>query len=148
MMRCPESHARISNGVKLKLKWSVLVLIATALWAAEAPQTAYVKAVKEYSRGRIAYWEGNVPIYDGYPFYDITLAVNDKTYVVRYESFTGYYPSAWKVGNAVPFTLKDHGPFLLNGDQKVSVRIVNPYDCVEPIAPPRIVGPPQVPCQP
>jgi hypothetical protein len=38
--------------------------------------------------------------YDGYPFYDITLALGQKKYVVRYESLTGYYPSKWKAGRA------------------------------------------------
>jgi len=71
--------------------------------------TAKILAVKAHEHGRIAYWEGRVPIFDDYPFYDITLAVGQKKYVVRYESPTGYYPSGWKVGSEVKVRQKDKG---------------------------------------
>ena len=60
----------------------VTMLLLTSLFAAEDVKTAKVVAVKAYDRGRIAFWEGRVPIYDGYPFYDITLAFDQKKYVV------------------------------------------------------------------
>ena len=59
--------------------------------------------MKAYDRGRIAFWEEGFLSEDGYPFYDITLAFNEKKYVVRYESMTGYYPSSWKGGREVRF---------------------------------------------
>jgi hypothetical protein len=80
-----------------------MLLVTSLVCAADDVKTARVLAVKAYDRGRIAFWEGRVPIYDGYPFYDITLAFNEKKYVVRYESMTGYYPSSWKAGREVRF---------------------------------------------
>jgi hypothetical protein len=51
-----------------------LLLVTSLVYAASDVKTAKVFAVKAYDRGRIAFWEGRIPIYDGYPFYDITLA--------------------------------------------------------------------------
>src|SRR5882672_457300 len=91
---------------------SVLLLTSLAL-AADDVKTAKVLAVKVYDRGRIAFWEGRVPIYDGYPFYDITLGLGQKKYVVRYESMTGYYPSNWKAGREIQVRLGGKGKMFL-----------------------------------
>ena len=56
---------------------SILLLTSIAL-AADDVKVAKVLAVKAYDQGRIAFWEGRVPIYDGYPFYDITLVLDQK----------------------------------------------------------------------
>ena len=82
-----------------------MLLVTSLVYAADDVKTAKVLAVKAYHRGRIAFWEGRVPIYDGYPFYDITLALDQKKYVVRYESMTGYFPSSWKAGNEIQVRL-------------------------------------------
>jgi hypothetical protein len=45
-----------------------MLLFASFAYAASDVKTAKVLAVKAYDRGRIAFWEGRVPIYDGYPY--------------------------------------------------------------------------------
>jgi hypothetical protein len=105
-------------------------------------------AVKAYNSGRIAFWEHNVPIYDNYPLYDITIRVDGKDHLVRYESLTGYYPAAWKVGKEIEVK-PERGQFILmNGDEAVPARTVNASDCVPSNGPPTVftVGP-QVPCE-
>jgi hypothetical protein len=139
----------------------VSVLFLTSLvCAAEDLKTAKVVAVKAYDRGRIAFWEGRVPIYDGYPFYDITLALapdqkedqkkDQKKYVVRYESMTGYYPSSWKVGHDIRVRLEGKGKIVLfNGEEEVLASIYNGHlqDCVPSTGRPNATGAgPQVPC--
>ena len=114
-------------------------------------KTAQVLAVKDYDRGRIVRWEGRVPIFDDYPFYDITLSLDNKKYVVRYESMTGYYPARWQVGNEVKVRLAGKGRmYLLNGSEEVAVGIFNnkAQQCVFPNSPPiTVTVGPQVPCQ-
>jgi hypothetical protein len=107
-----------------------------------------VLSVKAYEHGRIAFWEGRVPIYDGYPFYDITLALDQKKYVVRYESVTGYYPSSWKAGREIQVRLGGKGKmFLLNGEEEVLATIGHLQDCVPSSGRPTQIGPgSQVPC--
>ena len=127
-----------------------MLLVTCLVYAASDVKTAKVLSVKAYDRGRIAFWEGRVPIYDGYPFYDITLALGQKKYVVRYESMTGYYPSSWKAGREIQVRLGGKGKmFLLNGEEEVLATIYNGHlqDCVPSTGRPTNVGAgPQVPC--
>ena len=127
-----------------------MLLLASVLHAADDLKTAKVLAVKAYDRGRIAFWEGRVPIYDGYPFYDITLVLDQKKYVARYESVTGYYPSTWKAGRDIQVRLGGKGKmFLLNGEEEVLATIYNGHlqDCVPSSGRPTNIGAgPQVPC--
>jgi hypothetical protein len=127
-----------------------MLLMTSLSHAANDVKTAKVLTVKAYERGRIAFWEGRVPIYDGYPFYDITLVLDQKKYVVRYESMTGYYPSSWKAGREIQVRLGSKGKmFLLNGDEEVLALIYNGHlqDCVPSSGRPTTLGPgPQVPC--
>ncbi len=113
-------------------------------------QVAKVVAVKAHDRGRIAYWERTVPIYDDYPFYDITLAVGQKRIVVRYESMSGYYPAAWDVGKEITTRQQGRGRMVLfNGAEEVPTDVMNSRseECVPPSAPPTVVTiGPQVPC--
>jgi hypothetical protein len=151
----------ISSTMKRFAILIVNVLFLTSLLgAADDLKTAKVVAVKAYDRGRIAFWEGRVPIYDGYPFYDITLAVDidqkkdekkdQKKYVVRYESMTGYYPSTWKVGRDIRVRLEGKGKIILfNGEEEVLASIYNGHlqDCVPSTGRPNATGAgPQVPC--
>src|SRR6266478_590286 len=127
-----------------------VVLAASLLFAADDVKAAKVLAVKAYDRGRIAFWEGRVPVYDGYPFYDITLALGQKKYVVRYESMTGYYPSSWKAGREIQVRLDGRGNmYRLNGEEEVLALIYNGHlqDCVPSTGRPTTMGAgPQVPC--
>src|SRR4051794_12491602 len=129
------------------------MLAASDLFGGAPPvvEKARVVAVKNYSRGRIAYWEGRVPIYDEYPFFDISLAVGSKKYTVRYESLTGYYPSAWQKGSEIDVKSQGRGAMILmNGSEEVTAEIVNSraQDCVYSSGPPTVavIGP-QVPCE-
>jgi len=119
-------------------------------FAADDLQTAKVLAVKAHESGRIAYWEGRVAIYDGYPFYDITLLLGPKKYVVRYESLTGFYPSSWKVGREIQVRMRGKGKiYLMNGAEEVSAGIYNAraQDCVPPTSQSAVLmASPQVPC--
>ncbi len=127
-----------------------LLLMTSLAFATDDVQTAKVVAVKAHERGRIAYWEGRVAIYDGYPFYDITLSLGQKKYVVRYESLTGFYPSSWKVGREIQVRMPGKGKmYLINGAEEVSAGIYNAraQDCVSPISQYGVRGAgPQVPC--
>jgi hypothetical protein len=69
----------------------------------QAFQSAKVVDVVEYPEGRPFDWVGRTParVYDGYPFYDLTLQLGGQCYIVRYEAQTGFYPSAWKPGSTV-----------------------------------------------
>src|SRR5690242_3324125 len=128
---------------------SICFLLGT-IALAENFQTAKILNVKGYGQGRIAYWEGRVPIYDGYPFYDITVLLGQKKYVVRYESLTGYYPANWKVGKEIRVRLEGKGRmYLLNGDEEVMTSIYNEraQDCVfssDRVSKPNVGS--QVPC--
>ena len=128
----------------------LLVVFFAFLVSAEETQSAKLLAVKAYDQGRIAFWEGRVPVYDGYPFYDLTLAVGQKNYVVRFESMTGYFPSSWKVGNEVKVRVPGKGRlYLFNGDQELPVEMVRGVaaECVPTSSPPiTISAGPQVPC--
>lgn len=137
----------------MKRVWAptLLVLFSALLVSAEETQSAKLLAVKAYDHGRIAFWEGRVPVYDGYPFYDLTLAVGQKKYVVRYESLTGYFPSRWQVGSEVKIRVPGKGRFYLsNGDQEVPAEIVRgaAAECVPASSPPiTLSAGPQVPCE-
>ena len=126
---------------------TVLMVSLGMAFAETEPQTAKVVTVKKHAQGRIAHWEGRTPVYDGNPVYDITLQWNNKKYVVRYESLTGYYPKAWDAGNEIRLK-HERGRFILyRGDESVPAREISPYDCVQAYSP---EGPasvtPQVPC--
>ena len=108
---------------------------------------AKILSVRNYEHGRIAYWEGNVPIYDGYPVYDITMEVGKKVYVVRYESFTGFYPRAWRPGSEIPVK-KERGQFvLMDGQEEVTARTVSENDCVSSTRPHIWTGDSRLPCE-
>jgi hypothetical protein len=128
----------------------VILLLVTSFSSADDPQTARVLAVKAHENGRIAFWEGRTPIYDGYPLYDITLLIGQKKYVVRYESLTGFYPSAWKAGREIQVRIQGKGKiYLINGEEEVLAGIYNAraQDCVLPTGPSAVRGAgPQVPC--
>ena len=127
----------------------MLLMVTNLVFAAEANRTAKVVSVKEYDQGRIAYWEGRVPIYDHRPFYDITLSVGPGKYVIRYESPTGFYPSSWKAGSEIKIRLQGKGRiYLLDGAKEVRAEIVNAraQECVSTSGPAVGAGP-QVPCE-
>jgi hypothetical protein len=128
----------------------VILLLVTSFSSADDLQTARVLAVKAHENGRIAFWEGRTPIYDGYPLYDITLLIGQKKYVVRYESLTGFYPSAWKAGREIQVRIQGKGKiYLINGEEEVLAGIYNAraQDCVLPTGPSAVRGAgPQVPC--
>jgi hypothetical protein len=78
-------------------------------------ETAKVLSVDAHPEGRpFDYIDeaSTTYIYDGYPFYDITLQVDGKNYIVRYDNMGGYYPSAWKPGNEVKVRV-DHGKMYI-----------------------------------
>src|SRR6266436_2305190 len=128
---------------RLALTILAMLFVGSLVYAADDVKTAQVVAVKAYERGRIAYWEGRVPIYDGYTFYDITLALGQKKYVVRYESLTGYYPSSWKAGREIQVRLDGKGKmYLLNGEEEVLALIYNGHlqDCVPTAGRPTTMG--------
>lgn len=130
---------------------SILFLLLAAFAFAQEAQTAKVLAVKAYERGRIAYWEGRVPVYDGYPFFDLTLALGGKKQVVRYESLTGYFPGAWKAGKEVRVRLQGKNRvYLANGSEEVAADVVrgSAAECVLSSAPPvTVTAGSQVPCE-
>ena len=124
-----------------------VLLFSVAAFAVELT-TAKVVAVKDYSSGRIAFYEQNLPIYDGYPVYDITIRADGRDYLVRYESLTGYYPSAWNVGSEIKVK-QEHGQFILmNGAEAVKARIVSSSECVPVNGPPSVITVlPAIPCE-
>jgi hypothetical protein len=120
------------------------LLLAICSVATAQPTSARVIAIKKYPNGRVVDWDRYVAIYDGYPVYDIELQVGEKTYIVRYESMTGYYPHAWNVGNTIE-AKKDGGRFLLmRGSEEIRARIVSDHDCI--VNPTRNQAFPQLPC--
>jgi hypothetical protein len=79
--------------------------------AGENLQSAKVVDLQAHPEGRPFDYINNSSleqIYDDYPYYDITLQVGDKQYVVRYDNMGGYYPSAWRPGSEVKIR-KDDG---------------------------------------
>jgi len=85
----------------------------------EKLETAKVIDVIEHPEGRpfdYVHESSLVPIYDGYPFYEITFQVGNKTYLVRYENMGGYYPTAWKPGNEVKVKIDDGRAYILRYD--------------------------------
>jgi hypothetical protein len=126
---------------------AMLMTAFVAGFAEQGLQTAKVVSIKKHPQGRIAHWEGRTPVFDGYPVYDITLQWNNKKYLVRYESLTGYYPKAWDIGNEIRVK-HERGQFILyRGDETVMAREISSHDCVQAYSP---EGPasvtPQVPC--
>jgi hypothetical protein len=131
-----------------KLQIVIVLLGAMAITAlpGQEPQTAKVVSIKKHAQGRIVSWSNHAPIFDGYPFYDLTLEWKGKKYVVRYESMTGYYPKAWEAGKEIP-ARQERGQFtLFQGVEAIPAREVNANDCVQSSSP----GPPsvlpQIPC--
>lgn len=138
----------------MKPIFSLLLLFsfATVILSAEGPQdvtTAKIVAVKQYDQGRLAYWDRNVPIYDGYPFFDITLALDGKQEVVRFESMTGYFPLRWKEGNEVKVRQDKGRVILYNGEEEIPASIVTSTlnDCVNDLRPTVISPTPAGPCE-
>jgi hypothetical protein len=122
----------------------VAALLATVAFASDLVP-AKVIAIKTYDRGRVQYWEGRVPIYDDRPVFDITLEVGNDLTIVRYESNSGYYPSAWKVGQQIQVKKKSRGLYvLMKGEEEIPARVVSDHDCV--INPTRADAPPVLPC--
>jgi hypothetical protein len=134
---------------RLKSRLIIVVLMAAVLSAAadQGSQTAKVVSIKKHAEGRIVSWSGHSPIFDGYPFYDLTLEWNGKSYVVRYESMTGYYPKAWEAGKQI-LVKHERGQFILsNRDEAIPARVVNANDCVSTSSPPPGLSvTPQIPC--
>jgi hypothetical protein len=127
---------------------SMLMTAFVAAFAQDGLQTAEVVSIQKHAHGRIAYWEGRTPIFDRNPVYDITLQWNNKRYLVRYESLTGYFPKAWEVGKEIRVK-RERGQFILfRGDEAVPAREVSSSDCVQASSPARSASvTPQVPCE-
>jgi hypothetical protein len=148
------SRAKFPTSKKVMTTFSIpmvtLLLMTSFTFATGDVQTAKVLAVKAHESGRIAYWEGRVAIYDGYPFYDIRLSLGQKEYVVRYESLTGFYPSSWKVGSEIQVRMRGKGKmYLINGAEEVLAGIYNAHaqDCVPPTSESAVRGAgPQASC--
>ena len=88
--------------------------------AAGGRQTGKILAVEPHEEGRAFDWVRGgltlIPLYDHYPFYDITIQSGGKNYVVRYETQTGYYPTAWKPGSTIQVRLGRGRLYLLRYD--------------------------------
>ena len=126
---------------------AMLMMAFVAGFAEKGPQTAKVVFIKKHPHGRIAHWEGRTPVFDGNPVYDITLQWNNKKFVVRYESLTGYYPRAWDIGNEIRVK-SERGQFILyRGDEAVPAREISSHDCVQAYSPEGSASvTPQIPC--
>jgi hypothetical protein len=93
-------------------------------------QTGKVLSVEKHGEGRAFDWVRGglalIPVYDHYPFYDITIQWGGKNYVVRYETQTDYYPAAWKPGSPIEARLGHGRLYLLRYDGvEVSASIVH-----------------------
>jgi hypothetical protein len=133
----------MSSSLRIAVALVLSLVLCTAATAADTV-SAKVIAVKKYEQGRVVHWEKYVPIYDGYPVYDIALQTGGKTYVVRYESMTGYYPNTWNAGNTIQVK-QERGRFLLlRGEEQVPANIVSDHDCI--VNPTRNQSLPQLPC--
>jgi hypothetical protein len=128
----------------MKLVCAIVFALVVTASPEEPVMSAKVVAVKKYDHGHILYWEGLVPIYDRRPVYDLTIAVDGKEYIVRYESNSGYYPEAWKQGNDIQVKRLNGRFKLINGDKEVSAQIVTKDSCVP--NPTRNMGVPILPC--
>jgi hypothetical protein len=101
---------------------STVILLAVISFAQDAGTVAQKKDVLESGtvESVLAHPEGRVfdivskviPVYDDYPFYDISILTPERAYVVRYESMGGYYPSAWQSGKQIKFR-REKGQLLL-----------------------------------
>jgi hypothetical protein len=112
-------------------------------------EKAKILDIKEYAQGRLWDWAGRVPVYDGYPFYDLTLDVGGKRYIARYESMTGYFPSTWKQGGDIDVKLANSRLYLLRDSEEIAAEDVSStaQDCVQTNATDSTAVGPQVPCQ-
>jgi hypothetical protein len=126
----------------------LLTTVLTTFAVASEIIKAKVISVKTYERGRIVYWEGGTPIYDDRAVYDITIAVGEKAYIVRYYSTTSFYPRTWKAGNEINVK-QERGAFvLLNGEEEVTARTVSEQDCnPNSTRPTGVVSMSRLPCQ-
>jgi hypothetical protein len=126
-----------------------MVAVAATLVSASADEglrKARVVSIKKYSQGRIVFWEGRTPIFDGNPLY-ITLEWQGKKYAVRYESLTGYFPRAWESGKEI-LVKRERGRFILyRGDEAVAAREVSPNDCLPANSPVSGSTTQQIPCE-
>jgi len=100
-------------------------------------QTAMIVAVQKHSEGRVFDWVkaglNPIPLYDNYPYYDMTIQVEKKTFVVRYEAQTDYFPSAWKAGSPVTVRLAQGRMYLLRYDDvEVPVAILTRSSSLRP----------------
>lgn len=88
--------------------------------AVPALQTGNILSVEKHGEGRAFDWVrgglASIPVYDHYPFYDITIQLSGKNYVVRYETQTDYYPAAWKPGSPIKVRLGHGRLYLLRYD--------------------------------
>ena len=106
----------------------MLLISSQASWSDSLPgskhtdglQAAMIVSVQKHSEGRVFDWVkaglNPIPLYDNYPYYDITIEVEKKTFVVRYEAQTDYFPSAWKAGSPVTVRLAQGRMYLLRYD--------------------------------
>ena len=138
----------MSLMVRRLLLTAMLMAAFVTACAQDRLQTAKVVSIQKHPQGRVAYWEGRTPIFDGNPVYDLTLQWNSKRYLVRYESLTGYFPGAWEVGKEIRVK-RERGQFILyRGDEAVPAREISSYDCVQANSPARSASvTPQVPCE-
>ena len=86
-------------------------------------------AIDAHPEGRFFDW-GNrtVRLYDGYLYYDLTIELGERDYVVRYEGTGHYFPSAWKIG-ALIRVRANHGQMELveYGNSVASARIMDKF---------------------
>jgi hypothetical protein len=145
------SGGALERIITLIMRWllfvATLFMAFVTAFAQSGMQAAKVVSITKHPHGRIAHWEGRTPIFDGNPVYDITLQWNNKNYVVRYESLTGYYHRAWDVGNEIPVK-HERGQFILyRGDEAVPAREISSHDCVQANSPAAASVAPQIPCE-
>ena len=95
----------------------MLTAVIGASFASEETSAGKIVAIKKHPDGRIVSWHGRVPVFDGYPFYDITLQWKQKKYTVRFESRTGYYPEEWSKGKVVQVH-RERGAFEYSREKK------------------------------
>jgi hypothetical protein len=119
-----------------RLIYFFTILLAAPLWIAgqdkPAPagselQNAKIISVQAHEEGRAFDWvaRGAIPIYDRYPFYDLSLDMSGAHYTVRYEAQTGYFPAAWKPGNGIQVRVAHGRLFLLRYDgEEVAANII------------------------
>jgi hypothetical protein len=120
-----------------------LMLIAVSAARAQEPertskpgenlQTAKILDVQAHPEGKpVQYIEegSQIPLYDDYPFWDITLQVGDKKYTVRYDNMGGYYPSAWKPGSEVKVKIESGVAYIQRYD---GVLVETPIQLTSPV---------------